>query len=311
MWKDGVKIFLRGMAMGAADVIPGVSGGTIAFITGIYDRILFVISRVHIQAIRILLKEGIKAFWVYVDGFFAICLLCGILLSVLIFSHVFSYLFIYYSIYLWSFFFGLVSMSGFYMLKQVAPWGAGECFVFVLGCVIAYCIGLLPVFTVGSDLWVFFLCGAVAVCAMVLPGISGSFVLLLLGVYGIVLEAVRELNMQVLSVFALGCFIGLLSFSRVLLWCLIKYRNISVAFLTGLMLGALGKLWPWRQTLESWDNGKGVVIPVVQKNIMPSSYEVLTGGSAEILSCLGVMVFAMGLVYFVERFSNNTLVTSR
>ena len=296
-----LALFAKGMAMGAADVVPGVSGGTIAFITGIYDRLLSALKNVNPLLLKVLRKEGIASAWRYMDGTFLACVFGGILTSVLTLAHAITYWLATYPEMLWSFFFGLIVVSGWHMLKQIRAWNAPVIVALLVGASAAYGIGVLSPTTLDLDAVTLFFAGAIAICAMILPGVSGSFLLLLMGLYSSVIDAVKELNVEVLWVFGLGCIGGLLCFSHVLSWLLKRYRDVAMALLTGLMLGALGKVWPWKETLTTRVNSSGIEVPLMQHNVSPSHYEAVTGHSAYLSQSIGLMILAVILVLIFER----------
>ncbi len=277
--------------MGAADVVPGVSGGTIAFITGIYDELLGSIKKVGPEALGVLFRQGFFAFWHFINGSFLLTLGCGIFLSLFTLAKLISWLLVTHPIPVWSFFVGLVLVSVWHMLRQLPGLQITTFVSLVVGAGLAWWIsGMTPAHAADPSLPVFFACGAVAVCAMILPGISGSFLLLLMGVYQPVLNAVSTLNFMVLGVLAAGCVIGLLIFSRVLSWLLIHVRSMTFAFLTGLMLGSVNKLWPWKQ-----------VDTDTMVNILPQTYEQLTGESAQLAIAIPMALLAIIIVLAVER----------
>lgn len=296
-----IGLVARGMAMGAADVVPGVSGGTIAFITGIYDRFLDALKNAPI-AVKTLFSDGIKAAWEKMDATFLCAVFAGILTSILSFAHLVSYFLVTYPVMLWSFFFGLILVSGVHMLKQIEHWGAANIALLLLGIAVSYAIGLMTPAHVSPGLSVFFMAGAIAICAMILPGISGSFILLLMGLYTAVMEAVKSFDILVMAVFGGGCLVGLLSFSHVLSWLLKHYRDLTVSLLTGLMIGALGKVWPWKQALETRINSSGEEIPLIESNISPFAYEQITQQSAYLLESFALMLAAIILVLVMEWF---------
>ena len=294
-------LIARGMAMGAADVVPGVSGGTIAFITGIYDRLLDALKNAPV-ALKVLFSDGIKAAWKKMDATFLCAVFAGILTSILSFAHLISYLLATYPVMLWSFFFGLILVSGVHMLRQVASWKVGNVVLLLLGIAISHTIGLLTPAHISPGLGAFFMAGSIAICAMILPGISGSFILLLMGLYTSVMEAVKSLDFLVMGVFGGGCLVGLLSFSHILSWLLKHYRDLTVSLLTGLMMGALGKVWPWKQTLETRINSSGEEVPLIEANISPFAYGQITGQPAYLLESFGLMLSAIILVLVMEWF---------
>lgn len=298
---DNVKLLFKGILMGAADAVPGVSGGTIAFITGIYEELIHSIRRCDLAALKILFSQGPKAAWNYVNGSFLVVLLVGILLSVLTLARAVLYLLAEHPILLWSFFFGLILASTWSVARHVAGWTGNRISVFVLGVVIAFSItSLSPSALVISPLTVF-LSGMIAICAMVLPGISGSFILLLLGMYTTVLTAVKEFDITLLGLFALGAVAGLLAFSRLLSWAFTHFRSMTLALLGGFLLGSLNKVWPWKYTVSYRINSKGAEVPLVEQNVMPSAFVDLTGEPAQTIFALGLMVLGCLLVIALDR----------
>jgi putative membrane protein len=247
---NSLLIFLKGMAMGAADVVPGVSGGTIAFISGIYDPLIKSISSFDLSLIQVLRKEGFAAFWQTVNGSFLLLLFAGIATSVFSLARLLSALLDTQPIAMWSFFLGLIAASILLVGRQIQfnalPYSIG---FFGIGMIAALSLTFLnPV--VASDSWLyFFLSGALAICAMILPGISGSFILVLLGSYQTVLDAVHERNLSILFVVGLGAAFGLLSFSKLLKWLFSTYRNPTLTILVGFIAGSLPKVWPWKNEL--------------------------------------------------------------
>lgn len=290
----------KGMAMGAADVVPGVSGGTIAFITGIYDRLLNALKSVNPSLLKVLSNEGFAGVWQRMDGTFLLCVFGGVLTSILSFAHVITWFLAVYPEMLWAFFFGLILVSGLHMIRQVDRWHAGTIAMLLIGMVIAYAVGVLSPTSLEPEPLTLFFAGAIAICAMILPGISGSFILLMMGLYGPVIDAVKNLDLVVLAIFGSGCVGGLLSFSHVLSWLLKKHRDLALSLLTGLMLGALGKVWPWKETLTSRINSAGEQVPLIQTNVSPMDYEMITGQPAYLVESIGLMIFAIALVGTIE-----------
>lgn len=239
---------IKGMAMGAADVVPGVSGGTLAFILGIYQRLLTAISAFNLTAVRLLLRGRFSALWQYVDGTFLVCLFSGILVSIFALAGVISYFLEYRPVPLWALFTGLI-LAALPQLCRSISWSLPRLFLCLLGIIFAIAISLLSPTELQPSAWMYFVAGAIAICAMILPGISGSFILLILGMYSHVLLAVTSLQLGVLALFFAGCVTGLLSFSRLLNWLLARYHDASLAFLIGIVIGALYRIWPWQ-----WQN---------------------------------------------------------
>ena len=266
-------LFLKGMAMGAADVVPGVSGGTIAFITNIYETLIHALSQFNLRAIHLLLKGQFKEFWSHINGTFLAVLFAGIFTSVLSLAALLSHLLETYPIHLWSFFFGLVFASIFIVGKQVSQWKWSTILSFTIGAALAYWITTLPASS-GSESYAYLiLCGALAICAMILPGISGSFILLLLGAYATVLEAIATREFGMIAAVGIGAILGLLSFTKLLKWVFEKYHDLTIALLSGFLLGSLNKIWPWKEVLVTFTNHEGTpeeeIIPILTQNLAP------------------------------------------
>jgi putative membrane protein len=268
--KDYVFLFFKGIAMGAADVVPGVSGGTIAFISGIYEELLVSISNINLKTISILKQEGFKGAWNSINGNFLATLLAGIGVSVITLAKGISYLLDTEPILLWSFFFGLVVASVIFIGKQITQWNFKTILAIVIGTILAYNITILePLVTNESSLFFYFISGALAICAMILPGISGSFILVLLGSYKMILEAIHSRDLKLIFTVGLGVIVGLLSFSKVLKWLFFNYKNLTLAALTGFIIGSLNKIWPWKETLSWRTNSHGEEVPLLQKSVNP------------------------------------------
>lgn len=284
--RNPIGIALRGIAMGAADVIPGVSGGTIAFITGIYEELLETISNLNFGLITTWRKKGFMAMWKAGNFSFLFALFSGIVISIASLSILIKHLLETYPIQVWGFFFGLIIASVWLVGKTVKEWNIKSILGVLGGTIAAYFITVLGPSEESQNLFYIFICGAIAVCAMILPGISGSFILLLLGAYETVLGAVSETvkslkdgnfelvmsNGLTLIVFIAGCLIGLITFSKLLNWLFKKAHDLTIAILTGFLIGSLNKIWPWKKTFESFTKPSGEVVPLVQENISPSAY---------------------------------------
>lgn len=298
------KVLITGLLMGAADIVPGVSGGTIAFVSGIYDELLDSIKSLNPKAVGILYSKGIKEFWSYINGSFLVTLLVGILTSVFTLASVFLYLLEEYPVLLWAFFFGLILASSISIGKKIAHYSIPVVLSFVVGVAVAYTITTISPSHINPTNWTYFLSGAFAICAMILPGISGSFILLLVGMYVPVITAVKSFDLITLIIFASGCGIGLICFSHFLSFMLKNHKQETVALLTGFMLGALSKVWPWKQDLEFVFVNQHKQIPLVQKNVMPFSYELVTGQPAYLMAACCCVFFGFLLIYVFDRFSN-------
>ncbi|CAM3486021.1 DUF368 domain-containing protein [Pontibacter korlensis] len=292
--------------MGAADVVPGVSGGTIAFITGIYEELLGSIRSVNGEAIKLLLRFNLKGFWKHINGNFLVVLISGILFSIASLSRLILFLLENYPEMLWSFFFGLIVASAVVVSKKITRWRLGVVLAGLVGAVIAYYITVATPTQTSEAYWFIFLSGAVAICAMILPGISGSFLLVLLAKYEFILNAVKDLRADIIAVFGIGCVTGILAFSHVLNYMLKNYHNVTVALLTGFMVGSLNKVWPWKLTLETYTDRHGAVKPLVQENVLPSSYEALTGQEPYLVYGVVLAIAGFLLVYLVDRFTEDS-----
>lgn len=300
-WKDLLGITGKGMLMGAADAIPGVSGGTIAFITGIYEELIHSLKQFGPEFISLVLKAKIIDAWKHINGTFLLALFSGILLSVISVSHIVLSWLEHYPELLWSFFFGLILAAVWSLIKHVDKWRMSLVISFVGGALAAYLITELPPSQVSTNLyWVFF-AGMIAICAMILPGISGSFLLVLLGMYTYILEAVKSFDLSILLVFAGGCATGLLSFSRVLNWMFERHKETTLTLLGGFMLGSLNKVWPWKITIESTLDSHGKLIPLVQSNILPTEY------SLHFFYALGLMALGIALVLITDKVGDNNI----
>jgi len=293
-------IFLKGLAMGAADVVPGVSGGTIAFITGIYDDLLSAINSINLNTLKILRKEGIKAAWKEINGAFLLPLFLGIATSFVTLASLFKTLLKNYPHLLWAFFFGLIVASVYVVGRMLKVWNAKAILGVIVGTVVSFWLTTLEPGGGSDALWFVFIAGAIAICAMILPGISGSFILLLLGVYSAMLDAVSGMDLLFIATLGGGAVIGLLSFSRVLKWTLDNYHDVTVSVLIGFLIGSLNKIWPWKETVSFRTNSHGESVPFIQENILPSAYE-----NPQIGAVLGLMVVGLLVILSLSRFTPN------
>ncbi|WPP53162.1 DUF368 domain-containing protein [Catalinimonas niigatensis] len=298
-----IQLFFKGLAMGSADVVPGVSGGTIAFITGIYGTLLDAIKSFNLEAIQLLLKFKVKEFWQHINGNFLLILLSGIALSIITFAKLIHHLLEYYPIQLWSFFFGLVIIAAVSVSREITRWRVGVILSGIIGIAIAFLITLATPAETPTANWFIFLSGAVAICAMILPGISGSFILLILGKYAYILEAINERDLGIIAVFGIGCVVGLLSFARVISWLLHKYHDVAVALLAGFMIGSLNKIWPWKEVLQTRIDSKGEEVPFITKNVLPEAYFEATAMDPLVWQAIIFMLLGIGIVVFLEQFA--------
>ena len=288
-------INLKGMAMGIAELVPGVSGGTIAFVTGIYEEFIASINNVNLATFKTLKKKGFKAFWQQLNGNFLLALFVGMMLSILSLSKVISWLLEKHPIPVWAFFFGLVLASVIFVAKAIKKWNLLSVLLFVIGTITAFYITTLPPSTNTDSLPFLFFSGALAICAMVLPGISGSFILVLLGSYKTILDAVNDRDFKIVITVALGAVFGILSFARILKWMFANYKNATLAILTGFILGSLNKIWPWKQVLEIIKIGKKEII--IDKNISPFAFE----GDNQLTFALITAIIGFSLIFILEK----------
>ncbi|GGI95188.1 DUF368 domain-containing protein [Shewanella hanedai] len=295
--------YLKGMAMGAADVVPGVSGGTIAFITGILDTLLESIRRINPKLISVVREQGIKKAFEYINGPFLVCVFGGILTSIFSFSKLITYLLATHPIPVWSFFFGLILISVIHMLKQVKGFSFVRLVLFAVGAAFAWGITMLSPISLEMTYLNIFLGGSIAICAMLLPGISGSFILLLLGLYPPVLAAAKNFDITILAIFASGCVFGLLTFSHLLSALLRKFHDATLIFLTGLMLGTLGKIWPWKEVVSWRVNSSGEQVPHLEQNLSPMQFEHITSQPAHIAWAVTALICGILLVWGLEKFA--------
>ena len=310
-----VILFFKGMAMGAADVVPGVSGGTIAFITGIYEELIQSIRSVDVDALKKLFSEGIPSFWKQINGPFLIVLFAGIITSVLSLAKGLNFLLETEPILVWSFFFGLIVASAILVGKSIERWRLPNLATLLLGAGIAYYITIATPAQTTEAYWFIFLSGALAICAMILPGISGSFILLLLGKYQFIIESLSEMRFTVIGLFVVGCAVGLLSFARLLSWMFKKFHNVTIALLTGFMIGSLNKVWPWKKVTEWGTDRHGEEIPLVQESVFPGTYAGLSPEQVQnattqpqLFWAIVAAVAGFALIWIIERSSQKSKV---
>lgn len=304
-WKTNIFIALRGLAMGIAEVIPGVSGGTIAFITGIYERLLAAIKNIlGPEIINAFRAGGIAKAWERIDGTFVVFLLGGMATGVITGVFGVTHLMENYPELLWAFFFGLIIASAIFIARQVTSWNTSAIATLIFAALIAFAITVAAPAQGSDAFWFVFIAGAIAISALILPGISGSFVLLLMGMYATVIGNVKSLlqnfdttSLMIVVIFALGCLTGLATFSRVLSWMFRKYKNLTLALLTGFMIGSLNKIWPWRNVLEYRTNSAGEQVPFLERSVLPTQYE----GDPMILGVIICMIIGFFIVFLIER----------
>lgn len=295
-----IILALKGCTMGMADVVPGVSGGTIAFISGIYEELLDSIRSVNATALKLLLKFRLAEFWRHINGRFLLPVLLGIAIAIFSLARLMTYLLVNHPIAIWSFFFGLIVASALLVAKQIGRWDWRTVLAFVVGAVAAWWITVATPAETPNDWWFVMLSGAIAICAMILPGISGAFILLLLGKYQYIMHAVGEFNIPVIVVFVIGAVAGIISFSHLLSWLLKHWHDVTVAVLMGFMVGSLNKVWPWKETVETYLDSHGVAQPLVQTNIAPGTFEQLTGEPSLLTQAILLGIVGFLAIYGIE-----------
>jgi putative membrane protein len=295
---DYIVLGVKGFCMGASDVVPGVSGGTMAFILGIYEELIDAIKSFDLKSLQFLVTMKLRPLVDRISWQFLLAVGIGIFAAIFTLSGLLSWLLQNRPVFIWSFFLGLILASVLSVSRRVEAWRILTWLCLVGGTLGSYfLVGLVPVAT-PNDYWFLFLCGAVAICAMILPGISGSYILVLLGKYQYVLDAVNHRDFLVLGLVAAGACVGIIAFSRILGWLLKNYHDLMVATLTGLMIGSLRKIWPWKETLESVVDSHGQMVPLVQSNILPGQW------NGEVLVALSLMVAGLLAVLFLDRLGN-------
>ncbi len=291
-----LRLFVTGFSMGSADLVPGVSGGTIALLFGIYEELIHSIKTVSSKALKLALQGRIReALWV-VPWEFLVPLGAGILAAIFSLAKLISYLLANHPVFVWSFFFGLVTASVWVVGQRVGRWNARAYGTAAIGAAVTYAIvGAVPVHT-PAELPVFFLAGMIAIMAMILPGISGSFLLVLMGKYAQLLEAVTSRDVITLSVFVLGAAVGLALFSRFLSYMFANHHQPMMAFLTGVLLGSLRKVWPWKETVETTLDAHGNEVPLVEVNRLPPALD------GELIVAVSLFLIAVGLIRYLHRY---------
>lgn len=300
--------------MGAADVVPGVSGGTIAFISGIYEELIETIHKLDFGIFKMVKKEGFKTAWIHYNLAFLLALFSGVAISILSLSKLITYLLATYPLLVWGFFFGLVIASILYVGKQVSKWNVSATVSLGVAAAISYLITIAEPVGTPDSIWFLFFAGCIAIIAMILPGVSGAFILLLLGAYTGVMniinnfrEGIKQFNWDILSdallkitVFAVGAIVGLKLFSKILNWLFQHKKNVTLAVLTGFMIGALNKIWPWKEVLSFRTNSHGKELPFLEKSILPTTFE----GDPKILMTLIFVVIGFLTIFLLEQFAS-------
>lgn len=296
---------LKGAAMGAANVIPGVSGGTIALITGIFERLVDAIKSFNLVAIKLFFTGKWKAFAEHVDFYFLISVFLGIGISIFSLAQLLDYLFTNYPIHIWSYFFGLIIASVYFVGKTITKWDSSTIIFFIIGTAIAIAITVLTPARENDAVWYVFICGIIAACSMILPGLSGSFVLILMGNYQLVMiDSINSLDFQILIPLILGAGFGLIAFSYLLSYIFKKFRNQTIGILTGFILGSLSILWPWKLTVSTFIDRHGEEIPLVTKNVLPWNYASESGEPSHLLFAIILVIIGFVTIWLLENFAS-------
>lgn len=310
---DYLIITLKGLAIGAADVVPGVSGGTIAFISGIYEELINTINGINLDILKTWKKEGIKTAWKQLNGNFLLALLTGVAISILSFAKVITHLLHEKPLLVWAFFFGLVLASIFLMWKEVKKWDIKNILGLIAGAILAFLITIAQPTTAVDSYYYLFLSGFIAIIAMILPGVSGAFILLLLGSYKTVIGLINDLRENIvnwnsevlppiflkLMTFGIGAILGLKVFSKILTWMFANHKNITFSVLVGFMIGSLNKLWPWKHVIQTTTDSHGTIIPLVEKNVSPMNFE----GDPQYAFVIFLCITGFALILILERFA--------
>ncbi|TXE16384.1 DUF368 domain-containing protein [Psychroserpens burtonensis] len=309
-FKDYFFVTLKGIAMGAADVVPGVSGGTIAFISGIYEELIESIDNVNFGFLKLWKRYGFKAAWNSINGSFLLALFSGIAISILSLAKLIKHLLLNEPILLWSFFFGLVLASILYIGKQINSWSPKIILAIIFTSIVSYFITLAEPFASPDSPFYLLFCGFIAIIAMILPGVSGAFILLILGAYETaintvnnLIEGVTTMNLDLLKdallkffLLGLGAIVGLKVFSKILNWMFKNHKNLTLAILTGFMIGSLNKIWPWKLVTKNRINSEGLEVTLLDESILPNHYV----GDNQILLAVVFIVVGFALILILE-----------
>lgn len=303
--KESLAHLLKGMGMGAANVIPGVSGGTVALITGVFERIINAIKSFDGVAISLFFKGRFKDLFAHIDLYFLLALGSGMLISIISLARIFEFLFSAYPVFIWSFFFGLIVASVYYVGKTIGKWNLSVIIVFTIGAAIAIWVSFMNPATENDSFLYLVLCGIIAVCSMILPGLSGSFVLILLGNYELVMiDAINNGNISVLAPVVLGGIIGVLALSHFLSWVYKKFKDQTIAILTGFILGSLSILWPWKNEIHRVDSLGNFILKDGEKIVQGYDLYIPQSLSNEVLVAILLAVAGFVVIALMERFAN-------
>ena len=306
-----LTIIFKGIAMGAADVVPGVSGGAIAFISGIYEELIESIDKINLGVFKVWKTYGFKTAWNSINGTFLVALFSGIAISILSLAKLIKWLLHNEPVLLWSFFFGLVLASILYIAKQIKNWSALVFVAIVLTSILSYYITLAEPFASPDSPYYLLFCGFIAIITMILPGVSGAFILLILGAYQTAIDTINNLrdglftgNMELFkeafinfSLLALGAIVGIKVFSKLLNWMFKHKKNLTLAILTGFMIGSLNKIWPWKEVLSTRVNSEGNKVPLLEKSILPTNFD----GDSQLLTASVFIIIGFFTILLLER----------
>ncbi len=291
-----LMLTFKGMAMGACDLVPGVSGGTIAFITGIYEKLIQSIRSFNGTLLKMLWKGQMASAWHHIGGNFLLAVVVGIAISLFTLANLMGWLLQHHAMVVWSFFFGLILGSAIYVGRKITRWHILSIALLLAGGALAYAITLATPATTPETWWFIFISGSIAMCALILPGISGAFILILLGKYEFMLQALRQFQVDVVLIFLIGGATGIMAFSHLIGWLFKKHPNATLALLSGFMIGSLNKLWPWKEVTSWRINSLGEEVPLLEKSIMPGHYEMLYGQDPRVLVMLLAALGGMALI---------------
>jgi len=298
------NLALKGFAMGAANVIPGVSGGTIALITGIFERLINSIKSFDVTAAKLLLAGRIKDFLKYIDFYFLAAVFFGVLASVVSIAKLLEYLFLHYPVYVWAFFFGLILASIYFVGKSVQKWNLSVIIAFLIGTAAALYISMLNPATENDSFFYLIICGVVAICSMILPGLSGSFILILMGNYKLVMVSVNNLDVEILLPVIIGAVGGAVAFSHILSWIYKKYQDQTISILTGFILGSLGILWPWQKEVFLKDELGNFILKDGQEIVQTTDTYIPESFSTEVIIAVALMIIGIITISLIEKIAN-------
>ena len=296
--KNHLILFFKGMAMGVANVIPGVSGGTIALITEIYEDLIHSLKSINIHSFKLILNFKFKEFIEYTNFYFLLSIFGGSIVSVFSIASLFKYLFEHYPVFIWAFFFGLILASIFFVGKRITKWSLWNVVILLLGASVAFSLSFISPTSQNENLFYVFICGIIGISGMMLPGLSGSFILILMGNYQLLMvDAITDLEILLLSVFILGSIFGLISFSRVLSWVFKSYKDATLALLTGFIFGSLNIIWPWKKELK-------YIIVSGEKKILSYERYFPNQFNSETIIAFTLLILGFLIVCWMERFSS-------